>query len=552
MENNFPIFTFESSNRPEQLKNNFLDTFTKFLIQLDVPVTESSALEYLETHPDEGSMLVYADALNHFKIENVAIKIKQEDLVTLPTPFIAFSQIHGGTFSVVKNLGENTIEWFDTQKGWVKDKLEDFTKTWSGVVLLAETDEKSGEKNYTSKRRNDILRNIRIPLAVILLTFTFLFFIINAPILSTPTYTLLGLKAIGMVISTLLFVKSIDNANSLVNKLCNAGSKISCQSILDSPAAKITPWFSWSDAGFIYFFGSFLTMLFFLNESPFLNSYFGVQMVLSMFSLLFSIYSIFYQGVKVQMWCTLCMSVLFIFFLEALLTFLTFSFGEITVDFHNLSNFTIGFLIPITFLMLFKQVVVKAHEIKSIKKDLTQLKSNPKIFEALMENQRHMPDIPEDMPVITIGNKNAKNTITMVSNPLCTPCAQMHARIEKILNESEDLKCQIIFFSSTDNHNSGGQFVRKVLGFPAVLHHSALHKWFKMNDNNFQKWNEDFLEIESKKEVIHVQKYHNDWAIKAEVKGTPTLFFNKKLLTNMVKVEDLGYFSKAYIASSSV
>jgi ABC-type bacteriocin/lantibiotic exporter with double-glycine peptidase domain len=117
------------------LKNNFLDTFAKFLKQLKVPETESSALEYLETHPDEGSILAYADALNHFKIENAAIRIKQEDLITLPTPFNAFSQTHGGTFSVVKNITENTIDWFDTQKGWVNDKLEEFTKTWSGVVF---------------------------------------------------------------------------------------------------------------------------------------------------------------------------------------------------------------------------------------------------------------------------------------------------------------------------------------------------------------------------------------------------------------------------------
>ena len=109
-----------------------------------MPVTESSVLEYLETHPDEGSMLAYADVLNHFKIENAAIRVKLEDLTTLITPFIAFLQIHGGTFAVVKNYTENTIEWFDTQKGWVNDKLEEFTKSWAGVVFLAETDGKSG------------------------------------------------------------------------------------------------------------------------------------------------------------------------------------------------------------------------------------------------------------------------------------------------------------------------------------------------------------------------------------------------------------------------
>ena len=301
-----------------------------------MPVTESSALEYLETHPDEGSMLAYADALNHFKIENAAIRVKQEDLITLPTPFIAFSQIHGGTFSVVKNLTVNTIEWFDTQNGWVKDKLEEFTKTWSGVVLLAEIDEKSGEKNYTSKRRNEILSNIRIPIAVSIIVFVFLYFILQAPFADINTYILLGLKVIGMVISTLLFVKSIDNANSLINKLCNAGSKISCQSILDSPAAKITPWFSWSDAGFIYFFGSFIAMLFSLYNSSYLLAYWTLQLVFSGLAFIFSSYSLYYQGIKAKMWCTLCLGVVAVFFLEALLTFTSFSFEQYS---FNLSDF---------------------------------------------------------------------------------------------------------------------------------------------------------------------------------------------------------------------
>ena len=51
----------------------------------------------------------------------------------------------------------------------------------SGVVFLAEADDKSGEKNYTSKRRDEILRNIRIPVAVTIVAFIFSYFIINAP-----------------------------------------------------------------------------------------------------------------------------------------------------------------------------------------------------------------------------------------------------------------------------------------------------------------------------------------------------------------------------------
>jgi uncharacterized membrane protein len=522
------------------LKNNFLDTFTKFLKQLNVPVTESSALEFLETHPDEGSMLAYADALNHFKIENAAIRIKQEDLITLPTPFIAFSQIHGGTFSLVKNLTENTIEWFDTQSGWVNDKLEEFTKTWSGVVLLAETDEKSGEKNYSSKRRDEILKNIRIPIAISMIVLVFLFFILKAPFVGINIYLLLALKAAGMVVSTLLFVKSIDTANSLVNKLCNAGSKISCQSILDSPAAKITPWFTWSDAGFIYFFGSFLGLLFSLGDSFSLNTFWAIQVLFSSVSILFSSYSLYYQGIKAKMWCTLCLGVVAVFLLEAILTFSFTPFEKNILDIQGLLTTSIGFLLPIAFLVLYKTDAIKAKESKSLKKELTKLKSNPQIFEAMMANQRQMPAIPDDMPIITLGNKNAEHILTMVSNPLCSPCAHMHARIEKILEENDNLKCQIIFLSSTDEQNAGGKFVRKLFSLPEEFVPTALHRWFIINDKNFEKWNEGSQAFDTHEETQKIQDYHNFWANKAEIKGTPTIFYNNRLLPEMVKLENLS------------
>ncbi len=506
-----------------------------------MPVTESSVLEYLETHPDEGSLLAYVDALNHFNIENAVIRINQEDLITLPTPFIAFSQIHGGTFSVVKNLTVNTIEWFDTQNGWVKDKLEEFTKTWSGVVLLAEIDEKSGEKNYTSKRRNEILSNIRIPIAVSIIVFIFLYFILQAPFADINTYILLGLKVIGMVISTLLFVKSIDNANSLVNKLCNAGSKISCQSILDSPAAKITPWFSWSDAGFIYFFGSFLGLLFSLIDSRSLSNYWTIQLVFSSIAIVFSSYSMYYQAIIAKMWCRFCLGVVTVFALEATLSLYAYSIFDTSFNIKCLLHFTIGFLLSTGFLLLYKTTSIKANQSKSLKRELTKLKNNPLIFEALMAGQKQMPEIPTDMPVITIGNINAEHKITMVSNPLCSPCAQMHARVEKVLKKNENLKVEIVFISTTHEKDSGGCFVRKLFSLPENMRFGALHNWFNRNDKKFEKWNTSYLEFASGNENNKIQAQHLNWTDSAEVQATPTLFFNGKMIPSMIKLEDLAF-----------
>jgi hypothetical protein len=62
----------------KQLKNNFLDTLTLFLKQLKVPVTESSALEYLETHPDESSMLVYDYLTGNYKVNIYVFRLEKK------------------------------------------------------------------------------------------------------------------------------------------------------------------------------------------------------------------------------------------------------------------------------------------------------------------------------------------------------------------------------------------------------------------------------------------------------------------------------------------
>ncbi|CAN1525891.1 Thioredoxin-like fold [Spirosomataceae bacterium] len=243
------------------------------------------------------------------------------------------------------------------------------------------------------------------------------------------------------------------------------------------------------------------------------------------------------------MWCTLCLGVISIFFFEAALTFSFTSFITNSIEIQGVFNIAIGFLFPTAFLVLYKSTATRAQESKSLKKELTKLKSNPQIFEALMAGQREMPEIPANLPVISIGNINANQTITMVSNPLCTPCAHMHVRIEKILQENENLKCQIIFLSNTDKQDAGGQFVRKLFSLPDELKAIALHEWFGRNDKNFDRWNEGFQAYETRKETRNIQDNHNSWANLAEIKGTPTVFFNNRLMLAMVQLEDLSHFT---------
>jgi uncharacterized membrane protein len=417
------------------MNNNFTTTFTNFLKSLNVKVTKATAERYVETHPDYQSMLAYADALDAWKIENAAIRVTPEQLVELPTPFITYSRRHGGMFSVVRSVADDIIERLDTEAGWVKDKLEDFLTDWSGVVMLAEPNEYSGENDYETKRQKEQLQSVRLPLAfgllgVIILTV----FVLNAATLTIYGFALGITKTALAAITTLLLVKSIDTNNAFVNKLCNAGTKLRCQSILESDAAKLTPWLSWSDVGFIYAVGSLISLLFSLSSPANFNAFILFTLCTSGVGALFSIYSVYYQGVIAKIWCPLCLGVVAIFCAELALT-ASYVYANVFAT-PNIAPmlllYSIAFILPIAFLLIYKTTAANAQKADSVELELERLKSNPKIFETLLASEREMPFLPQGMGVVELGNSDAENTLTVVTNPLCGWCGKMHKRVNKV------------------------------------------------------------------------------------------------------------------------
>ena len=48
------------------------------------------------------------------------------------------------------------------------------------------------------------------------------------------------------------------------------------------------------------------------------------------------------------------------------------------------------------------------------------------------------------------------------------------------------------------------------------------------------------MNFETKMETFEVQKTHYNWANIAAIKGTPTLFYNNRLMPEMIKIEELN------------
>ena len=520
--------------RLTQSKDNAVVATYQYLKAIGAKVTEETVEEILKNHPDYPSLLATSDALNEWHIDNVAVRIKPEQLAELPTPFLTYLHINQGIFALVKSIKDDAIEWIDTTEGFKREKTDEFLKKWDGVVLMAETNTDSGEKNFKENHKKELLNNLRIPLLLI-----------GASILTINLFyhnfatdwhynALLLTKFAGIIVSGLLLWQSIDKNNPFINNLCQAGGKANCNAILSSNAAQVTSWLSWSEVGFFYFTGGFIALL--INP----NSMF-LLWALGGTALFYTCWSIYYQAFVAKQWCTLCLTVQLLFVVEFLFNINYFSelgVKLVSLTYGDFITFLQGFSGVVLVWVFIKPFLQKSQQVTPLKNDLKRFKNNPNLFLSLLHKQDEMPFVPQNMNTILVGNPDAEHTLTMVTNPFCQPCAKTHKIIEDLLESNENLNCQVIFSASNTEGDKRGIVARTILSLPLTQQAAALHQWYENEERSIEKWQTQLGFTESKKtESIIAQ--HQTWCETAKIEGTPTLYLEGYKLPELYRLGDL-------------
>ena len=145
-----------------------------------------------------------------------------------------------------------------------------FFELWSGVVILLEPTEKSGEKDYKENKREEISKNAIVPFVFILFLFTCLYGlvlnIVENETLSSKFIILVLINLTGVIISLLLLLSELDIHSTLTDKLCHISTNVNCSAVTRSGASKIFGAIGWADIG-VAFFGSGLLLLFNLSHT---------------------------------------------------------------------------------------------------------------------------------------------------------------------------------------------------------------------------------------------------------------------------------------------
>jgi uncharacterized membrane protein len=530
------------------LYNPIVQATITFLKLLKVNVNNTTVNESLQDHPDWPSLLCIADSLNKWKVPNTAAKVELEQIQDIPTPFIAHINNSEFPFAVVVNITDTSVELYSKnyRKSFFQNRNE-FLKSWNGVCLIAEPTDQSGEANYIPNKRKNILSTvIYASLFLLLSTLSFIYVKTNADNSFINNKLSIYLQCIilfsGIIVTSILLWYEIDKNNPILHKVCNNIIKGNCGAILTSKSSKVFSWLSWSEVGFFYFTGGFLTMLLADNTA---NNSIIIIAWLNILALPYTFFSIYFQGRIAKHWCIFCITVQVLLILggvNVISSSLYYLSSSFSVFFF--SKTALLYLVPILLWYSIKPYILNNQDAKNKVREYQRIKFNTEIFETLLYKQKQISESINGLG-IDLGNSNAKNLIIKVCNPYCNPCSQAHPKIERLLEDNDNIKAKIIFTTPNMKEAQAYKPTTHLLAIASKntedLTKRALKDWYLADKKDYDAFAVKYpLNGELYKQGDRIDAMHT-WCNKNDIQFTPTYFINGYQLPDGYSIDDLNH-----------
>lgn len=538
------MYKIFSKKQPEPVR-----LMIQFLRLLDVKVNLPVIAETLQKHPGYPSLLCFSDALTTWRVENVTARIAKENIEQLPIPFLAHLSMPVDALVLVTGIKNSHVHFLLDEKQVVQSE-SDFLKNWSGIALLAEKTDESGQIIHntpielnTLGRYMTIISSLSLIILAVISAFTFSD--VAFPTLFRSYFVLALLQLSGIAINIMILWQSIDKSNQMLQTMCSSKEDISCNSVLESKYSRLFSWLTWSDIGLVYFTNGFIALMIAgLTQSTLLVS---LVAWLSVASLPIVLLSVYFQWRVIKQWCLLCLSIQIILLLQISVSFLGGLFRLVQPSMQTIADSLILLALGgLTFsaVLTGKFLLTQAREAKQLQRELIGLKFNPQIWESLLHKQKKITITTQGLG-INLGNPAATNTLVKICNPYCAPCAELHPGIDKLMEENGNLKMQIIFRSTSDAKDTKTPVVGHLLAIAEKgdenLIRKALDDWYLSDSKDYDLFrtlyplNADLKSQDGKIEAM------DEWCSTMEIKFTPTVFINGYQIPNMYTIQDLKY-----------
>jgi uncharacterized membrane protein len=237
----------------------------------------------------------------------------------------------------------------------------------------------------------------------------------------------------GIYISSLLAQKQLHIQSEYVDKICSLFKQSDCNNVLESKAAKLGGIIGWSEIGLGYFISNVIIILF-------LPAFFSYLVIINIFALPYTVWSVWYQKFKAKQWCPLCLMVQLLLWSVFILNL---SFGFIQLPAFQMEELLLTGIIyffPPVVINLLIPMISQARKTEQITQEFNALKTNEDVFETFLKKQTYY-EVYKSTSKILFGNPDSEILVTIQTNPHCAPCARMHTRVVKLLQDMNHSIC---------------------------------------------------------------------------------------------------------------
>lgn len=463
--------------------------------------------------------------LEQYGVKTIGLQYEDKINANLPLPAILHM---GSTFVVCKDIKDENII-FSTEGTLTQRSISDFCEHWTGKALIIKEIDRGGEPNLIKNLFIDLVNEYSI-VFIFILPILFLKAYNEQCIISSINLPLFLLDIFGIIFCIILLQKQNNNTHRFGDKICSLIKNHNCDNVITTKAAKIFDILSWAEIGFAYYYSRLLFSM--VDNITKLN-------LISLVAILFSVWSVWYQKVVVKSLCTLCLCVLFILWCQAAVcldSFIGNNYHLFIKDIILYSFVFIGVLLLINFI---NRYIAMDKMYSKVENNFRAIKSDRTVLDVLLKKTSKTILQAEESNIM-FGNKNAKHTITIITNPHCRACGDLHSKIIKMQNSMGDICIRYVFVSFDGKLEcSNKALIATYLHKP---HSETLHlyeEWFANGKNNPDKFIKDNkLDINSK-DVLNEFLIHKKWEESHNIDITPKIFIDENPLPYFYNLEDI-------------
>ena len=520
--------------------DNAVSALKNLALMMDLKVSTNAYNEVVK-HPQYPSVIALIVTLKEWRVESIGVQLGIHQLKDIPYPAIAYLRNNNGHFVVLQKWDYDYLCYIDSEIGAVRETISDFQKKWTGVVLLVEANERSGEVGYEEKRKKEVFYQWSHYIVWML---SVIFLILPSFVISISVVPYYLLKIVGAAFCFLLVQKQLGVTSKAVDAFCGLGSKSNCDEVIHSPGSKLFGVISLSEIGALYFAGGILTLM--------ISAFAGIStsslmVTLTVLLLPFTLVSVYYQWRIVKAWCPLCLVVMLIIWLEVL--FLVPVLSSVSFEIKSLVISGLGFSLPLIFWLSIRERFMDSYRLPNLERTLYRFTRSKQVFQSLLYKQPKI-DLGNFSHEIKTGNAEAPVTITLVSNPNCGPCSAAHAAVEDLLERFENkIKVNFRFTLNPNEPESNSTKVVKHLIALSLTDSKnslqALSSWYLQGGRiDINQWMSKYTapELDGEKgKVNQILSEHANWCLRVGITATPTLFINGMKYPEEYTLSDLKF-----------